>query len=611
VVPIRREGGPRSGIFLMSAPSLLQGTPLLEEERPSQSAAHEHRPIGQLALLGVVFFNICGSPIGSEGVIAAFGPIGGLSAFLVMALCFSVPQSMVTAELSTAFPYNGGYSLWVQAAWGPFWGIQQSYYSWCSGVVDSAIYPVLLYSCIKNLFDGLGGDVVSVNETSCPARTYGNDSYSYDAYEPGSGGEHHGDDEEDLPFLLTCLLPLSTGCLQEYGIKLGILAIFVLPNYISSALVGHCLTLAFAVSTLPYFALVACALGQWKVANFVKQPAKLSASAATVGFTTLYWNLSGFDCASTIAGEVFEPSKTYPRALFSSLAVILLTYSLPGFAASGADAGWDCWEDGSYVTVAFNVAGSWLALWISITVAVSNWGLFASQLLEDSHQLLGMAEVGLLPRFFATRGCSGTPVVAITVQATIVALMISLDFNSILCIDNFFSSLQALLEFSSVVKLRMSRPEMERPYRIPLGTVGLALFIIPPCLVSITMGIITLTSSQAITVLVGVAGGGLIYIPFFLATNKEKLDEEKIVRRASSVAPSPARGALLRAASSTTAGVVLLRSRDPSRVSGSSRRNSFVVEYASTRELGRAAADVPNCSARSSLENLADYEEVS
>ena len=260
--------------------------------------------------------------------------------------------------------------------------------------------------------------------------------------------------------------------------------------------------------------------------------------------------------------------------------------------------------------MAFNVAGSWLALWISITVAVSNWGLFASQLLEDSHQLLGMAEVGLLPRFFATRGCSGTPVVAITVQATLVALMISLDFNSILCIDNFFSSLQALLEFSSVVKLRMSRPEMERPYRIPLGTLGLTLFIIPPCLVSITMGIITLTSSQAITVLVGVAGGGVIYIPFFL-TNKEKLDEEKIVRRASSVAPSPARGALLRAASSTTAGVVLLRSRNPSRVSGSSRRNSFVVEYASTRELGRAAADVPNCSTRGSLDNLAEYEEVS
>ena len=157
-----QSGGLLGGGGAMSSASLGRGTPLLEEERHSH-AAHEHRPIGQLALLGVVFFNICGSPIGSEGVIAAFGPIGGLSAFLVMALCFSVPQSMVTAELSTAFPYNGGYSLWVQAAWGPFWGIQQSYYSWCSGVVDSAIYPVLLYSCIKNLFDGLDGDVASVN----------------------------------------------------------------------------------------------------------------------------------------------------------------------------------------------------------------------------------------------------------------------------------------------------------------------------------------------------------------------------------------------------------------------------------------------------------------
>eukprot|EP00966_Prymnesium_polylepis_P244202 5647378-Prymnesium_polylepis.1 len=42
-------------------------------------------------------------------------------------LCYSVPQAMITAELSTAFPDNGGYSLWVQAAFGDFWGLQESY----------------------------------------------------------------------------------------------------------------------------------------------------------------------------------------------------------------------------------------------------------------------------------------------------------------------------------------------------------------------------------------------------------------------------------------------------------------------------------------------------
>jgi amino acid transporter len=31
----------------------------------------------------------------------------------------------VTAELATAFPENGGYVLWISAAFGPFWGFQE------------------------------------------------------------------------------------------------------------------------------------------------------------------------------------------------------------------------------------------------------------------------------------------------------------------------------------------------------------------------------------------------------------------------------------------------------------------------------------------------------
>ncbi len=99
-----------------------------------------------------------GGPLGSEGVIAGVGPLIGLGSLLVFALVFSIPQAMITAELSTAFPSNGGYSIWVQAAFGDFWGVQESYWSWFSGVVDSAIYPVLLYSTAAKLLAGTAAD---------------------------------------------------------------------------------------------------------------------------------------------------------------------------------------------------------------------------------------------------------------------------------------------------------------------------------------------------------------------------------------------------------------------------------------------------------------------
>lgn len=50
--------------------------------------------------------------------------------------------------------------------------------------------------------------------------------------------------------------------------------------------------------------------------------------------------------------------------------------------------------------------------------------------------------------------------------------------------DHNISSL--LLEYAAFVKLRISNPNLDRPYRIPLSTVGCCLLLVPP----ITMTII-------------------------------------------------------------------------------------------------------------------------
>ena len=121
----------------------------------SEEAPPQPRPLRLLAVVSIVFFNVSGGPLGSEGSVSALGPICALGMIVVFALIYSVPQAMITAELSTAFPSNGGYSIWVQAAFGTFWGVQESYWSWFSGVVDTAIYPVLLYSSAQQLLPHL------------------------------------------------------------------------------------------------------------------------------------------------------------------------------------------------------------------------------------------------------------------------------------------------------------------------------------------------------------------------------------------------------------------------------------------------------------------------
>jgi hypothetical protein len=49
------------------------------------------------------------------------GPLFALLGFSML-LVWSVPEALITAELSTTFPEASGFVAWVTAAFGPFWG---------------------------------------------------------------------------------------------------------------------------------------------------------------------------------------------------------------------------------------------------------------------------------------------------------------------------------------------------------------------------------------------------------------------------------------------------------------------------------------------------------
>ena len=46
------------------------------------------------------------------------------------------------------------YVAWVTAAFGPFWGFQEGWWSWLSGVTDNSVYPVLFLSYLDAVFPG-------------------------------------------------------------------------------------------------------------------------------------------------------------------------------------------------------------------------------------------------------------------------------------------------------------------------------------------------------------------------------------------------------------------------------------------------------------------------
>ena len=390
----------------------------------------------------LLYFNISGGPWGMEEAISAGGPFFGLLGILAFALMWAMPMIVMTCELGTMFPCNGGYSVWVNDAMGPFWGFQESWWSWASGIVDNAIYPLLFYEAIRR------------NASLC-------------ALIPGLG---------------------ELGGIGAYLVKLAISLAFAAPNFLTLNIVGTWLVVLSVVVLLPFVVLTIVGLPHADFSHLfdVRTPSDslppdgvmLHSDSGTVGadltsvrwgtlLGVLFWNFSGFDSISTISGEVAQPEKTLWRSSLLCLAMIVLSNIVPlGVAAAADEPAWQTWTDGSFTDIAQALGGSWLANWLAIAAVIGYAGLYSAEFVEDSYQLQGMAETGLGPRVLGyTHPRFGTPWVAMALSFVLISGMLAFDFNAILALDNFFSIISCWLEIWALFVLRVREPQRERRFR--------------------------------------------------------------------------------------------------------------------------------------------------
>jgi amino acid transporter len=230
----------------------------------------------------------------------------------------------------------------------------------------------------------------------------------------------------------------------------------------------------------------------------------------------MFWNLNYWDTVSTLAGEVRDASRTFPRALFSALGLVVAAYLLPLLVGLGVAPGHggDDWTLGYFAAVARRVGGAWLAWWVVAAAAVSQLGQFEAEMSTDSYQLQGMAERGFLPAVFARRSRYGTPTAAIAASALGVAAMAWFDFLEIVQLLNVVYCLAEVLEFAAFLRLRATRPDLRRPFRVPLSTAGCVAMLTPAFLLLAFMLLAPIALGEWRVVgftTAAVAGGAALY----------------------------------------------------------------------------------------------------
>jgi len=194
----------------------------------------------------------------------------------------------------------------------------------------------------------------------------------------------------------------------------------------------------------------------------------------------------GWDNTSTVAGEVENPRRTYPRAMAGAVVLVALGYVLPiaAVALTGFDA--NRWETGGWADVARAVlgtgaAGVVVALGITVGGMLGAAGSLNALTMALSRVPAALAEDGFLPRIFARRDPkTGAPRWAIVGCAAAWALGLALPFGKLVMLDMLLTGSSILLEFAALVALRVREPQLGRPYRVPGGMAGAIAVSIPP-----------------------------------------------------------------------------------------------------------------------------------
>ncbi len=212
------------------------------------------------------------------------GPGFAILLLIILPFLWGLPQALVCSELGSAIPEDGGLYRWSRRANGEFWGFQTGWWWVLSIFVDSAVYIALTVDYAQTWFHLTG--------------------------------------------------------LERWGLAVVLIAIFAYVNIRGLQLASWMLVILQVIVFVPFMALAVLGLAHWHYDPFhpILLPGVSLIGGVGVALSVGIWMYSGFECLSTMAGEIKSPQRVIPRAVMFTLPIVLAFYVLStmgGMAAVG------------------------------------------------------------------------------------------------------------------------------------------------------------------------------------------------------------------------------------------------------------------------------------
>ncbi len=363
--------------------------------------------------------------------------------FYFIAGCFFfIPSGLISAELGTGWPHTGGLYIWIREAFGEKIGLIAIWLNW---VYNLAWYPTMM-ALIAGTFAYLFSPELAQNKT-----------YMY---------------------LLIFGLFWTATLLNSCGMKISV--------FISTigALIG---------TLLPMFLIIVLGLIwfiQGRPSEITFSWESLFPTAASYDklafFSNILFGMIGLEMVAAHAGEMKNPRRDYPKALFFSSIIILASIILASLAIAmvvphrNLNLVVGVIQAFSLFFEAFGMP--WMTKIVAVCVILGGVSGVAAWMIGPTKGIMIAGKDGSLPKLFTKINKHGVPTGALFLQAVIVSIL-SLAFvfmptvNSSFWLLSIITAQLALIVyitfFAASIKLHHHKREVQRNFKVPFGDLGI------------------------------------------------------------------------------------------------------------------------------------------
>ncbi|MBX9863023.1 MAG: amino acid permease [Hyphomicrobium sp.] len=228
---------------------------------------------------------------------------------------------------------------------------------------------------------------------------------------------------------------------------------------------------AIKVALILVFIIAGFSVGEPQPISFLPKEGDLGylmSAPFAVSLVFVMYSYSGWNAATYIAGDVHDPARTLPRAMFWATLVVIALYVLlnavflyttPMSAMAG--------QLNVAQVAGEHIFGATGGRIVAGLICVGLVSAISAMMWIGPRVTVAMGEDFALLRPFARYTRSGVPATAILLQISVVTLLLlTQSFEAVLDFIQFSLTLCSFLAVAGVIVLRVTQPHLSRPYKV-------------------------------------------------------------------------------------------------------------------------------------------------